>query len=205
MQPGELGIRDGHGNHALDNFRYEENTHRQKDPPLARPQPSPRPHVGRGTSRLSARTPLARPQPSPRPPRRRAVWPDNSLSANTREAYTRALRQFDAWRGLDPATDATLAAYLGWLFEHGRAPATAAVAVAAVTFRAKLAGTEVRGPLTDRVLAGFRRDGADRGRGQAAPLTADGFAAILASADRPRRAGCGWGNDRHRVRAGRRR
>ena len=41
------------------------------------------------------------------------------------------------------------------------------------------------------MLAGFRRDGADRGRGQAAPLTADGLAAILATADRPRRTGRG--------------
>ena len=55
--------------------------------------------------------------------------------------------------------------------------------VAAVTFRATLAGTPVRGPQTDRVLAGFRRDGADRGRVQAAPLRADGLAAILAAAD----------------------
>ena len=49
------------------------------------------------------------------------------------------------------------------LFEQGRAPATAALGVAAVTFRATLAGTPVRGPQTDRVLAGFRRDGAERG------------------------------------------
>ena len=116
---------------------------------------------------------------------------DHSLSANTRGAYARALRQFDAWRGPEAATDATLAAYLGWLFEQGRAPATAALVVAAVTFRATLAGTPVRGPQTARVLAGFRRDGADRGRGQAAPLTADGLAAILATADRPRRTGRG--------------
>ena len=116
---------------------------------------------------------------------------DHSLSANTRAAYTRALRQFDGWRGAAPATDATLAAYLGWLFEQGRAPATAALVVAAVTFRATLAGTAVRGPQTDRVLAGFRRDGAERGRGQAAPLTADGLAAILATADRPRDTGRG--------------
>ena len=61
-----------------------------------------------------------------------------------------------------------------------------ALGVAAVTFRATLTGTPVRGAQTDRVLAGFRRDGADRGRGQAAPLTADGLAAILATADRPR-------------------
>ena len=116
---------------------------------------------------------------------------DHSLSQNTRDAYARALRQFDAWRGPEATTDAILAAYLGWLFEQGRAPATAALVVAAVTFRATLAGTTVRGPQTARVLAGFRRDGADRGRGQAAPLTAEGLAAILATADRPRRTGRG--------------
>ena len=114
---------------------------------------------------------------------------DHSLSPNTRDAYARALRQFDAWRGPEAATDTTLATYLGWLFERGRA--TAALVVAAVTFRATLAGTTVRGPQTARVLAGFRRDGADRGRGQAAPLTADGLAAILATADRPRDTGRG--------------
>ena len=89
----------------------------------------------------------------------------HSLSANTRAAYTCALRQFDTWRGAAPVDDASLAVYLGELFEAGRAPATAALVVAAVTFRATLAGTPVRGPQTDRVLAGFRRDGADRGRG----------------------------------------
>ena len=115
----------------------------------------------------------------------------HSLSANTRAAYTRAVRQFDAWRGAAPATDATLAAYLGALFEQGRAPATAALAVAAVTFRAALTKDTIRGPLTDRVLAGFRRDGADRGRGQAAPLLADAFAAILATADQRRETGRG--------------
>ena len=75
---------------------------------------------------------------------------DASLSVNTRRAYAGALRQFDTWRGAAPATDATLAAYLGFLFEQGRAPATAALGVAAVTFRATLAGTPVRGPQTAR-------------------------------------------------------
>ena len=116
----------------------------------------------------------------------------HSLSANTRAAYTVcALRQFDTRHLAAPATDATLAAYLGCLFEQGRAPATAALVVAAVTFRPTLAGTAVRGPQTDRVLAGFRRDRAERGRGQTAPLTADGLAAILATADRPRDTGRG--------------
>ena len=81
---------------------------------------------------------------------------------------------------------------LGAIFEAGRAPATAALAVAAVRFRAKLAGQPApAGEATARVLGGFRRTAADRGRGQAAPLRADGLAAILATAARPRTDGRG--------------
>ena len=65
---------------------------------------------------------------------------DASISLNTRRAYLGALRRLDAWRGAAPVDDASLAVYLGELFEAGRAPATAALAVAAIKFRAKLAG-----------------------------------------------------------------
>ena len=41
------------------------------------------------------------------------------------------------------------------------------------------------------MLGGYRRTAADRGRGQAAPLRADGLAAILATAERPRTDGRG--------------
>ena len=117
---------------------------------------------------------------------------DASISVNTRRAYLGALARVDAWRGDDPLTDGVLAAYLGAIFEAGRAPATAALAVAAVRFRAKLAGqADPAGERTARVLAGFRRTAADRGRGQAAPLSADGLAAILATAERPRTDGRG--------------
>ena len=86
----------------------------------------------------------------------------------------------------------TRRAYLGAVFEAGRAPATDALAVAAVRFRAKLAGqTDPAGEATARVLGGYRRTAADRGRGQAAPLSADGLAAILATAERPRTDGRG--------------
>ena len=95
---------------------------------------------------------------------------DASLSVNTRRAYAGALRRLDAWRGAAPVDDASLAVYLGELFEAGRAPATAALAVAAVRFRAKLAGQPAPAvAATARVLGGFRRTAADRGRGQAAP------------------------------------
>ena len=96
---------------------------------------------------------------------------DASISVNTRRAYAGALRRLDAWRGAAPVDDARLAVYLGELFEAGRAPATAALAVAAVRFRAKLAGQPAAaGEATARVLGGYRRTTADRGRGQAAPL-----------------------------------
>ena len=42
------------------------------------------------------------------------------------------------------------------------------------------------------MLRGIARQSVGRGRGQAAPLTADGLAAIIATADRPRRRGRGW-------------
>ena len=117
---------------------------------------------------------------------------DASLSVNTRRAYAGALRRLDAWRGAAPVDDASLAVYLGALFEAGRAPATAALAVAAVRCRAKLAGQPApAGEATARVLGGYRRTAADRGRGQAAPLRADGLAAILATAARPRTDGRG--------------
>ena len=117
---------------------------------------------------------------------------DASISVNTRRAYLGALARLDAWRGTAPVDDALLAAYLAHMFESGRAPATAALAVAAVRFRATLAGQpDPAGEATARVLGGYRRTAADRGRGQAAPLTADGLAAILATAERPRTDGRG--------------
>ncbi len=117
---------------------------------------------------------------------------DASISVNTRRAYLGALARLDAWRGTAPVDDASLAVYLGTIFEAGRAPATAAIAGAAVRFRAKLAGqADPAGERTARVLGGYRRTAADRGRGQAAPLSADGLAAILATADRPRTDGRG--------------
>ena len=92
-----------------------------------------------------------------------------SISANTRRAYTTALGRLDTWlaeMGV-PLSDPALAEYLSELFEAGKAPAVAALVVAAVKFRAKLTGTEIPvGPATARVLAGFRRAGRTRGRGQ---------------------------------------
>ena len=111
-----------------------------------------------------------------------------SISPNTRESYTRALRQFDTWRGRRPLDDSTLAAYLAALYDFGRSPSVAALAVAAVRFRARLSDhPDPAGKATGRVLAGFRRTAADRGRGRADAFTADHLSAVLATCHRPRK------------------
>ena len=82
-----------------------------------------------------------------------------SLSPNTRRAYRGALRQLDAWLEGRPLDDATLAVYLGALHEAGRAPATAALVVAATAFRARLSGLPPPGGArTGRALAEYRRN-----------------------------------------------
>ena len=130
----------------------------------------------------------------PEPTARRLA--EASLSPNTRRAYSGALRRLDAWlagRGLD---DRRLAAYLAFLHDQGRAPASASTTVAAACLRARLAGEpSPAGERTARVLAGYRRTAADRGRGQARPFGAADLAAVLATCHHPRRRGRGGESD----------
>ena len=96
---------------------------------------------------------------------------EGSVSSNTRRAYQSALWRFDEWLDGHPVhgaiTDAAIGEYLTQRYLEGRSPATCEQLVAALRFRAKLHGTASPvGPLTDRVLAGIRRKGRDRGRGQ---------------------------------------
>ena len=122
-----------------------------------------------------------------------------SVSPNTRRAYTSALRRLDtsraelaarrgeAFSAAAPVTEAELVWYLTDLWEEGRAPASATLVVAAARFRARLlVHPDPVGPEIERIMAGYRREGADWGRGQAAPLTAEGLAAILATCHQPR-------------------
>ena len=105
---------------------------------------------------------------------------DASVSANTRRAYAGALRRLDAWLAGQKLDDAALAAYLAELHDAGRAASSAAMVVAAASFRARLAGTTSPvGTATARVLAGYRRTTADRGRGQARAFSADDLASEL--------------------------
>ena len=107
-----------------------------------------------------------------------------SLSASTRRVYAGALARLDAALDGAPLEDAYLAAYLAMLFTAGKSPATLAQVVAAVRLRAKLSGApSPTGPATDRMLAGARRKGRRRGRGQVTGVRweqADAAAAVAA-------------------------
>ena len=95
-----------------------------------------------------------------------------SKALNTRRAYASALRGFDAWRREEVVDDSGVADYLAHLQESGKAVATARIALAAIRHRARQEG-EPRpdGALTAKVLEGYGRAEANRGRGQVAGVT----------------------------------
>ena len=106
-----------------------------------------------------------------------------SISENTLKAYRGSLRRLSEFIGINNKTmsvnllleklnDLSLARYIATLETKGRAPATAQIAIAAVSYMAKL--REQKSPvgrLTDAAMKGFRRRCADRGRGQARGIT----------------------------------
>ena len=111
-----------------------------------------------------------------------------SKALNTRRAYASALRGFDAWRKDEVVDDSGIADYLAHLQESGKAVATARIALAAIRHRVRQEG-EPRpdGALTARVLEGYGRAEANRGRGQVAGVTweqADAMTALAAQGGR---------------------
>ena len=127
-----------------------------------------------------------------------------SVSPNTRRAYAGALRRLDAWLDGRELHDVTLATYLAELHDAGRASSSASMAVAAACFHAKLAGDlNPAGERTARVLAGYRRTAADRGRGQVGRFSASDLAAVLATCHRSRRRGRGIESDEMAAERGR--
>ena len=121
-----------------------------------------------------------------------------SISQNTRKAYAAALDRLDRFLDGQPLTDETLANYLSLLHEHGHpsprtdhqprplSPPSLALIVQAVRFVEKLQQrpSSVVGPLTERTLAGARRQGKDRGRGQVAALTREHLAVMVRDSER---------------------
>ena len=90
-----------------------------------------------------------------------------SIAENTLKAYQRALQNLTAWLSGRTLSDALLANYITGLHEAGKSPATIGQAVAAVKWQLKHQSQETFNfPVTQATLAGIRRAGKDRGRGQ---------------------------------------
>lgn len=92
----------------------------------------------------------------------------SSISANTKKAYQRALQGIEDWLPAgEPLSDHLLAAYLTELHQKGKSPSTISQVVAAVKWQMKhQPGDDFPLPTTYATLAGIRRDGKARGRGQ---------------------------------------
>ena len=88
------------------------------------------------------------------------------VSENTLRAYRRALDSLAGWL-TTKLNDAVLAEYITELHRSGKSPSTISQVVAAVKWQAKnLNRDDVVGAITLRTLAGIRREGKERGRGQ---------------------------------------
>ena len=90
-----------------------------------------------------------------------------SVSENTLRAYRRILRDLSAWLDGKAINDALLSQYISFLHEGGKSPSSISQVVAAVKWRGKFKGVPVVGEITKGALAGIRREGRGRGRGQA--------------------------------------
>ena len=88
------------------------------------------------------------------------------VSQNTLRNYRFWSRKIETWLSGRSLTDALLASYITHLHQAEKSPATISQAVAAVRWLAKNQGLEIVGEVTTRTLAGIRREGKDRGRGQ---------------------------------------
>ena len=90
----------------------------------------------------------------------------SSIADSTLKRYQRLSEEIEAWLNGQILTDALLADYITELHTEGKSPSTIAQVVAAAKWLAKNHGIEIVGELTSKTLAGIRREGKERGKGQ---------------------------------------
>lgn len=94
-----------------------------------------------------------------------------SHAPSTVKSYRSAIKKLGAWLGGRTLTDSVFANYIAELHQGGKSPATINVVVSAVKCQAKAQNAAISFELTERTLAGIRRAGKDRGRGQVDGIT----------------------------------
>ena len=107
----------------------------------------------------------------------------SSIADSTLERYRRLSEQIGAWLGGQMLTDGLLASYITELHLSGKSPATISQMVAAAKWLAKNRGIEVVGEITNKTLAGIRREGKERGRGQVDGVEREDMLRIVAFAE----------------------
>ncbi len=98
------------------------------------------------------------------------------IAPSTVKAYRRAMQQLEIWLDGRALSDNLVANYITGLYRDGKSPATISKIVAAVKWMARNNGVnaETHGfEITERTLAGMRRKGKGRGRGQVDAITWD--------------------------------
>ena len=95
-----------------------------------------------------------------------------SIAPNTMKAYRHALAGIQTYLSDHSLefSDNALAAYITYLHGQGRAPSSISIVVAAVRWQLRNENKDYDLPVTTRTLAGIRREGRDRGRGQVTGL-----------------------------------
>ena len=111
-----------------------------------------------------------------------------TVAPSTVKTYQHAIRQFEIWLDGRPPNDSLFADYITELYQDGKSPATISKIVAAVKWTAKNDGVgvgDISFEITEKALAGIRRGGNNRGRGQVKGITWDMVKQIcvLAEAD----------------------
>ena len=90
-----------------------------------------------------------------------------SYAKRTRIKYQRDLKKLNDWLNGRKLTDETLSEYIAHLHAAGKSPVTCIGVTSAVNAAAKLTGKPSPvGPITQRTMAGVRREGKHRGPGQ---------------------------------------
>ena len=107
----------------------------------------------------------------------------SSIADSTLERYRRLSEQIGAWLGGQMLTDGLLASYITELHLSGKSPATISQMVAAAKWLAKNRSIEVVGEITNKTLAGIRREGKERGRGQVDGVEREDMLRIVAFAE----------------------
>lgn len=89
------------------------------------------------------------------------------VSENTLRAYRRITKAIETWLNSRVLSDQLLAAYITHLHHTGKSPSTISQVIAAVKWSAKHQNLSLGElPVASRTLAGIRREGKTRGRGQ---------------------------------------